>query len=173
MSDDRFAVDLTEFSDTIPTLPDNSMWQGRIAKAEGKTGTKEATGNFWGRLDIFIAIKGQDAAKILNRDDPRIYHNIFVAFDKSEVAGKTVWTISKTNNPDLKAFLKALDLLSYNFMEDVDTSVSSEEVWQSYLNNMANILVGYDCTIKVGKKPDSQDKNKMRNVITNFAKADL
>ena len=162
----RFAIDLEEMAEERILIP-AGVYPAKISKAEISHGVPKSGDGYWYRIDTVLDIKDQGVIELLKIDTPKVFYQLMVSTEKdSEI-------ISKTNNPDLGALLKACGLktkeASEVFMEAAETATTQRDWNLAYLKKMCDALPGSALIAVVVQRKHGTDPDRMVNAVTKVA----
>ena len=197
MAKKSFAMDTTSLSTEKPLL-DNGVYAGVICNATTKVGQNdtievikekkwnrntrqsEETGNYiiGGRLQYGVTLTSKKAAKVLQRDEPRIFGGqIYINFDTE------TWKMADSHV--LGQLLQALGLHGINFSEavewewdddievpeelasvpDIVDMLNSVAYHRAFFDVIANSINGQPVLAKVVKEPNYKTPEVLENVL--------
>lgn len=159
----RFDLDLSTMS-TERKVMQAGQYPASIIKSEVKTGdTKDGEGK-WMSIQTVYVVKDEAVIKDLGIDEPKVYGNFFVRFEKDSGA-------LSTDNPQLAQLTQACSIDSTDevYQEGIEDSMTDFEAYTVMFQNITASLPGYDVLINVVRRAQN---DSIRAEVSKVAKLD-
>jgi hypothetical protein len=142
----RFDLDLSSMS-TERKVMQAGQYPASIIKSDVKTGdTKDGEGK-WMSIQTVYVVKDEDVINDLGVDEPKVYGNFFIRFDKDT-------GLLSNDNPQLAQLGQAcgIDTTDELYQEGIEDSMNDFEAYTVMFTNIANSLPGYDVLVNVTRR---------------------
>lgn len=142
----RFSIDITEVSEEPPLVPEDDY---KVRIVDGKIVTGEGEYGQWANFSIAMAIEDPEIGKLVGMDEPRVYYQGFLSFDKD------TGEFQKQRCPELGSFIKVAGFTNTSDFETEETE-QAESMFDyivALVKTMLMASVGTDLIAKVEHKP--------------------